>query len=114
MFSDEEIEVSAAQEAVVRVFEKILDVAAESGGGKMEELGLVSCRLLAEQSHAGSVIGKGGKVVEKIRKDTGSKIRVLSFEKMPACACRNDEMIEVWKFCFGLFKFDFMLLLNNF
>lgn len=95
MFSDEEIEVSAAQEAVVRVFEKILDVAAESNGRVMEELGFVSCRLLAEQSHAGSVIGKGGKVVEKIRKDTGSKIRVLSFDKMPACACPNDEMIEV-------------------
>ncbi|KAL1812101.1 hypothetical protein ACET3Z_022166 [Daucus carota] len=94
-FSDEEIEVSAAQEAVVRVFEKILDVAAESNGGEMEALGLVSCRLLAEQSHAGSVIGKGGKVVEKIRKDTGSKIRVLTSEKMPACACANDEMIEI-------------------
>ncbi|KAL8097377.1 hypothetical protein AgCh_030493 [Apium graveolens] len=88
VFSDEEIEVSAAQEAVVRVFEKILDVA-------VEELGLVSCRLLAEQSHAGSVIGKGGKVVEKIRKETGSKIRVLSSEKLPACASRNDEMIEI-------------------
>lgn len=95
MFSDEEIEVSAAQEAVVRVFEKILDVAAESNGRVMEDLGFVSCRLLAEQSHAGSVIGKGGKVVEKIRKDTGSKIRVLSFDKMPACACPNDEMIEI-------------------
>lgn len=92
---EEEYEVSAAQEAVVKVFERILDVAAETDGVSVAAGGLVSCRLLAEPSHAGSVIGKGGKVIEKIRKDSGSKIRVLNSEKMPACANMNDEMIEV-------------------
>lgn len=92
----EEFELSAAQEAVVKVFERILDVAAESDGVAVAEGGLVSCRLISEPSHAGSVIGKGGKVVEKIKKDTGTKIRVLNHEKMPACAYLNDEMVEVY------------------
>ncbi|XP_048231498.1 KH domain-containing protein HEN4 isoform X4 [Ricinus communis] len=92
----EEVDVSRAQEGLIRVFERILEVAAESdginvvaGGG-----GVVSCRMLAGSKQAGSVIGKGGKVVEKIRKDCGVKIRVLT-DKLPVCAGPNEEMIEI-------------------
>lgn len=91
--SAEEVEASAAQEAVVRVFERILEVAAEADG--VAPGGLVSCRLLAETTQVGSVIGKGGKVVDKIRKDSGSKIRILTGDKLPACAGLTDEMVEV-------------------
>lgn len=96
----EEMEVSRAQEALLKVFDRILEVAAESGAVGVGGVGVVSCRLLADAAQAGSVIGKGGKVVEKIRKDSGSKIRVLT-EKLPACAASTDEMIEVIlrKFC---------------
>ncbi|XWS54580.1 hypothetical protein CRYUN_Cryun10bG0101200 [Craigia yunnanensis] len=87
----EEIDVSKVQEALVRVFERILEVAAESNGAAV---GMVSCRLLAEVKQVGSVIGKGGKVVEKIRDDTGTKIRVLS-DKLPACACPTEEIVEI-------------------
>ncbi|XWS68219.1 hypothetical protein CRYUN_Cryun04dG0072100 [Craigia yunnanensis] len=52
----EEIDVSKAQEALVREFESILEVAAESNGAA---LGMVSCRLLAEVKQVGNVIGKG-------------------------------------------------------
>ncbi|KAE8698548.1 KH domain-containing protein [Hibiscus syriacus] len=87
----EEIEVSKAQEALVKVFERILEVAAESNGAA---LGMVSCRLLAEVKQAGGVIGKGGKVVEKIREDTGTKIRILT-DKLPACAGATEEIVEI-------------------
>lgn len=90
---NEEMEVSKAQEALLRVFDRILEVAAESGAVGVG-VGVVSCRMLADVSQAGSVIGKGGKIVEKIRKDSGTKIRVLK-EKLPACAASTDEMIEV-------------------
>ncbi|KAG5526107.1 hypothetical protein RHGRI_032412 [Rhododendron griersonianum] len=83
-------EVSSAQEAVVRVFERIVDVAAEADGVAAAS-GVVSCRLLAENGQAGAVIGKGGKVVEKIRKETGCRIRVLSSDKSP----HSDEIIEI-------------------
>ncbi|CAK7355270.1 unnamed protein product [Dovyalis caffra] len=85
------IEVSKGQEALVRVFERILEVAAESDSVAG---GVVSCRLLAEVSSVGAVIGKEGRVVEKIRKDCGCKIKVLS-DKLPACAASNEEMIEI-------------------
>lgn len=90
---EEVVEVSKAQEALVKVFERILEVAAESDGVGAG-VGVVSCRLLAEAAQVGSVIGKGGKVVEKIRKESGTKIRVLS-DKLPACAAPSDEMIEI-------------------
>ncbi|XP_023531829.1 KH domain-containing protein HEN4-like [Cucurbita pepo subsp. pepo] len=90
-----EVEASKAQDALLKVFERILEVAAESEGvGIGAEVGVVSCRLLAEVAQVGSVIGKGGKVVEKIRKESGCKIRVLT-DKLPACAGPSDEMIEI-------------------
>ncbi|KAJ6741072.1 KH DOMAIN-CONTAINING PROTEIN HEN4 [Salix purpurea] len=85
------IEVSRGQEALVGVFERILEVGVESDSVAG---GVVSCRLLAEMSSIGAVIGKGGKIVEKIRKDCGCKVKVL-IDKLPACASSNEEMIEI-------------------
>ncbi|KAJ8764791.1 hypothetical protein K2173_009196 [Erythroxylum novogranatense] len=92
--SEEEIEVSKGQEALVRVFGRILDVAAETDGTGVVAGGMVSCRLLTEASQVGSVIGKGGKIVEKMRKDFGVKIRALT-DKLPVCAESTEEMIEI-------------------
>ncbi|XP_058761972.1 KH domain-containing protein HEN4-like [Vicia villosa] len=88
-------EVPKATEALLKVFERILDVAAAESEGT-EEVGdrVVSCRLLANGGQAGSVIGKGGKVVEKIRSDTGCRIRVLN-DKLPVCIKPSDEIIEI-------------------
>ncbi|WCJ18227.1 RNA-binding KH domain-containing protein [Euphorbia peplus] len=88
-----EFEVSKAQEALVRVFDRVLEVAAESDGGIVAG-GVVSLRLLAEARQVGSVIGKGGKVVEKIRKDYGVKIKVL-VDNLPLCAGASEEMVEI-------------------
>ncbi|KOM31257.1 hypothetical protein LR48_Vigan01g081200 [Vigna angularis] len=71
--------VSKAQEALLKVFERVLDVAAETAGTEVGDR-VVSCRLLADNVQVGAVIGKAGKVVEKIRIDTGCKIRVLNDE----------------------------------
>ncbi|XP_076894515.1 KH domain-containing protein HEN4-like [Bidens hawaiensis] len=88
-------QVSAAQEALIKVFERILYVAAESDGGDLASGGEVSCRLLVDKSVIGAVIGKKGKVIEKIRKDTRCKIRVFGDDKMPSCALDTDEMVEI-------------------
>ncbi|KAK2983174.1 hypothetical protein RJ640_018519 [Escallonia rubra] len=94
--TSDEVEVSAAQEALVRVFERILDVAAESDGMSVGPGGVVSCRLLAEISQVGSVIGKGGKVIEKIRKDTGCRVKVLAPDKyaIPGESFEKPQSIE--------------------
>lgn len=99
-------EVSKAQEALLKVFERVLDVTAESDGVDVGDA-VVSCRLLASGGQAGSVIGKGGKVVEKIRIDTGCRIRVLN-DKLPVCTKPSDEIIEV---IHSFFALRFLLLL---
>jgi len=91
--NDEAVEVSKAQEALLLVFDRILDVAAETEGVDVGDM-LMSCRLVADAAQAGSVIGKGGRVVERIKKNTGCKIRVLT-DDLPLCASSSDEIIEV-------------------
>ncbi|XP_068657384.1 KH domain-containing protein HEN4-like [Aristolochia californica] len=83
-------EVSPAQEALVRVFERIFD-----GNIQTEGSTPVHCRLLAPEGHVGPVMGKGGRVVEKIRKETGARIRVLSSGQLPVGACPTDEVIQI-------------------
>ncbi|XP_014509305.1 RNA-binding KH domain-containing protein RCF3 [Vigna radiata var. radiata] len=85
--------VSKAQEALLKVFERVLDVAAETAGTEVGDR-VVSCRLLADNVQVGAVIGKAGKVVEKIRIDTGCKIRVLN-DGLPARTAPSDEIVEI-------------------
>ena len=92
--NDEAVEVSKAQEALLLVFDRILDVAAEMEGVEVGDM-MMSCRLVVEAAQAGSVIGKGGRVVERIKKNTGCKIRVLT-DDLPLCASSSDEIIEVF------------------
>ncbi|XP_043709876.1 KH domain-containing protein HEN4-like isoform X2 [Telopea speciosissima] len=90
-----EYEVSPAQEALVKVFDRILDVEAETEGVFPPGGGIVSCRLLAATNQVGSVMGKGGKIIASIRKDSRAKISVLPTEQLPACASTNDDVIEL-------------------
>ncbi|XP_078434373.1 KH domain-containing protein HEN4-like [Wolffia australiana] len=93
----EEADLSPVQRALIRVFERILRVEEEKvGEGEDREIqGLVVCRLLAPSSQVGCVLGKGGKIVEKIRQESGAQIRVLSVEQVPACAAPGDELIHI-------------------
>ncbi|VAI05774.1 unnamed protein product [Triticum turgidum subsp. durum] len=43
----------------------------------------------------GCIIGKGGHIIQGIRSDTGSQIRVLSNEHLPACATSGDELLLI-------------------
>ncbi|KAH6789927.1 hypothetical protein C2S51_004933 [Perilla frutescens var. frutescens] len=87
-------DVSAAQEGIVRVFERVVEVAAE-GDAVAGIGGVVSCRLLVSKNQGGAVIGKGGKVVEKIRKDTCCRIKVLPVEKGFSSSSSMDEIVEI-------------------
>lgn len=85
---------SPAQEALLRVFDRALEVDAEAEGG-VAAPGNVSCRLLVPGGQVGCVMGKGGKVIERIRKESGAKIRVLPGEQLPLCASPSDEVVQV-------------------
>ncbi|KAG8368595.1 hypothetical protein BUALT_Bualt15G0061800 [Buddleja alternifolia] len=92
---DEEwFDVSAAQEGIVRVFERVVEVAAD--GDDVAAIGaVVSCRLLLWKNQGGAIIGKGGKVVEKIKKDTGTRIKVLNSEKFLSGSSTTGEIVEI-------------------
>lgn len=57
--------------------------------------GFVACRLLAATSQVGCVLGRGGKIVEKIRQESGAQVRVLPKDQIPVCAAPGDELIQV-------------------
>ncbi|PHT64873.1 hypothetical protein T459_29298 [Capsicum annuum] len=85
------VEVSRAQEGLVRVYERILQI---EGSGGAEKNGSVGCRMLAISSQIGALIGKGGVIVDGIRKSTGAKIKVLNKEQLPPCAVPEEELIQ--------------------
>lgn len=112
-----EDELSYGQQALVRVFERIVKADEErsgisnftesekgeerdsgAGGVGMTAEGAVVCRLLATSNQVGSVLGRGGRIVERIRHESGARVRVLQYDQIPACAFPGDELIQV-KFC---------------
>ncbi|GER34513.1 RNA-binding KH domain-containing protein [Striga asiatica] len=89
--------VSKAQEGLLRVFERILELEGDAGGKDDGDgrNGLVGCRLLAWNDQIGAVIGNEGKIIEGIQKRTGAKIKVLPRETNPECAGHKDQLIQI-------------------
>ena len=56
----------------------------------------VSCKLVAPSYQVGCVLGRGGKIVEKIRQDTGAHIRVLPKDQPPLPPPPGEEFIQVF------------------
>lgn len=91
---------SAAQQALLMLFEKMaaldaderdIKAAAEGGGDAV-----ACCRLLAAGSQVGCVLGRGGRIVEKIRQESGAQVRVFGCDdRIPCCASPGDELIQV-------------------
>lgn len=109
---DEEVcDVSTVQEALIRVFERAIEIDAE----KRDKVLSCCCRLLADRMECGILIGKGGKRVAKICRDCRANIRVLRPEQTPACASPEDRIIHVSIAFFSflhLITTSFMILKN--
>jgi poly(rC)-binding protein 2/3/4 len=41
------------------------------------------------------LLGKGGKIIEQMREETGAQIRILPKEQLPGCALPTDELVQV-------------------
>lgn len=88
----------------------------DEGGGEGKETmmqlqRLVVCRLLAPGGQVGCVLGKGGKIVEKIRLESGAQIRVFGKEHLPLCAAPSDELIQV-SFSFSIYSMSSFMLIH--
>ncbi|KAK8717370.1 hypothetical protein V6N13_044641 [Hibiscus sabdariffa] len=87
-------DVSCAQEAMIRVFERVWEVEAErewgnACDGEEEE---AYCGVLADTTQIGLVVGKGGKNIVRMRTESGAKIRILP---APPCGRTTDQLIQI-------------------
>ncbi|KAG5535101.1 hypothetical protein RHGRI_023023 [Rhododendron griersonianum] len=59
--------------------------------------GLISftTRLLVPTSRVGCLIGKGGSIINEMRRITQANVRVLSKESLPKVAAEDDEMVQI-------------------
>ncbi|CAN0924347.1 KH domain-containing protein At4g18375 [Linum grandiflorum] len=93
-YGDSGDEISPAQDALFRVHDKV--VAEDLHGGEDSQSGhQVTARLLVPSDQIGCIIGKEGKIVQNIRADTGTQIRILKDDHLPLCALRSDELVQI-------------------
>ncbi|KAM3286539.1 KH domain-containing protein HEN4 isoform X1 [Capsicum chacoense] len=55
----------------------------------------ITTRLLVPKSRIGCLIGKGGAIINEMRKITKANIRILSNEGLPKVAAEDDEMVQI-------------------
>ncbi|KAJ4842333.1 DNA replication factor C [Turnera subulata] len=101
---------SPAQEALFLIHERIL----ESEGGPEDEYGSnggggagggggggngnyrVATRLVVSRMHVGCLLGKGGKIIEQMRMETKTQIRILPRDHtLPRCVSMSEEIVQV-------------------
>nr|GMC96773.1 KH domain-containing protein HEN4-like [Ipomoea batatas] len=90
----EAVHVSAAQEGLLRVLERILEL---EGNGSRED-GAVGCRLLGNSFQISALmeLEGNGENVDAIRRIHGAKIQVLNNkDHLPACIAEDDELIQI-------------------
>ncbi|KAF3786460.1 Flowering locus K-like proteiny domain [Nymphaea thermarum] len=90
---------SPAQEALRMIHDRILnwddDLAAPSAGGPPGG-NRIATRLVVPRSHVGCLLGKGGKIIEQMRQETNSHIRILPRDHhLPRCVSQSDELVQV-------------------
>ncbi|KAG6412771.1 hypothetical protein SASPL_125458 [Salvia splendens] len=104
---------SPAQEALLLIHERILET--EGGGGgyghndgfvedENDEYGgrgggggnRVVTRLVVSRMHVGCLLGKGGKIIEQMRMETKTHIRILPRDHtLPRCVSMSEEIVQV-------------------
>eukprot|EP00258_Populus_trichocarpa_P045550 XP_024461569.1 KH domain-containing protein HEN4 isoform X2 [Populus trichocarpa] len=84
----ETVEVSGAQEAVVRVLERMWRVDGKKDGGEYEGY----CGLLANTSQIGAVVGREGRNIKRMKRTSGAHIWILP---APLCGLKEDQLIQI-------------------
>lgn len=87
---------SPAQNALLRVFTRSVEASIEKGlDAGSNKSGSVSARLLVSTKEVGCLMGKGGAIIQEMRKATGTSIRILGNDKVPKCASEGDQMVQI-------------------
>ncbi|WCJ28953.1 RNA-binding KH domain-containing protein [Euphorbia peplus] len=103
---------SPAQEALFLIHDRIMESDAQFGmngggyGNEEEEYGgggrgnnnnnRVATRLVVSRMHVGCLLGKGGKIIEQMRVETKTQIRILPRDaNLPRCVSMSEEIVQV-------------------
>nr|VDD21754.1 unnamed protein product [Brassica oleracea] len=94
---------SPAQEALFSVHDRILESEPQFGaedeedyGGVRAGGGRVVTRLVVSKLHVGCLLGKGGKIIEQMRIETKTHIRILPREtNLPRCVSLSEEIVQI-------------------
>ncbi|CAI0454014.1 unnamed protein product [Linum tenue] len=95
-YADGDDKISPAQDALFRVHDRVVgedlrvDADSEEGGGQQ-----VTARLLVPSDQIGCIIGRGGQIVQSIRTETRTQIRILKDDHLPLCALSSDELVQI-------------------
>lgn len=89
---DPSLPFSVAQEALFQIHQRVYE--GELPEGEAPE-GIMTTRMLVEGSQAGSLIGKGGKIIKMIREGSGAQVRVLPPEEVPPCGGPTDRVVQI-------------------
>ncbi|XP_042462545.1 KH domain-containing protein HEN4-like [Zingiber officinale] len=87
--------VCPAQDALFKVHDRLVTddvVGDEDNDGDSPQ---VTARLLVPSDQIGSIIGKGGQIIQGIRSETGAQVRILKNDRLPACAISGDELLQI-------------------
>lgn len=98
---------SPAQEALFLIHERILESDVQfamNGGGygnEEDDYGgrgnRVATRLVVSRMHVGCLLGKGGKIIEQMRIETKTQIRILPRDHtLPRCVSMSEEIVQVF------------------
>lgn len=119
---------SPAQEALLLIHDRILGSDGGSSGRGYMDIGIeddeydlrrgggnhynnnnnanrVVTRLVVSRVHIGSLLGRGGKIIEQMRIKTKSQIRVLTRDHiLPRCVAMSEEIVQVFLFLIIYFR----------
>lgn len=79
---------SPAQEAVMRVHHRIAEIGFEPGAA-------VVARLLLHPQQIGCLLGKGGFIINEMRRATGASIRIFPKEQVQKSVYHHDDVVQV-------------------
>ncbi|PKA46593.1 KH domain-containing protein [Apostasia shenzhenica] len=103
---------SPAQEALLMIHDRVVDLyfedegeedygvgvwrAAERVRERERERARVTTRLVVPRTHVGCLLGKGGKIIEHMRNETRTHIRILPRDQYtPRCVSMLEEVVQV-------------------
>ncbi|KAL3713914.1 hypothetical protein ACJRO7_006280 [Eucalyptus globulus] len=89
---------SPAQEALLLIHDRIVESDAYNGGEYEDGGGgnRAVTRLVVSRMHVGSLLGKGGKIIEQMRVETKTQIRILPRDHtLPRCVTMAEEIVQV-------------------